>query len=148
MVVVTDDEDLARERKEHKCGASADDREECLYWVAIQQIPPEPLDEYSAAAETTVMRYYNSYGEIVQEEDDILCYYECRHPPCTKIERELREFSICGRCQVKIKIWLLKRTIHFLFFFYRRLDIAAPIVNSETGRIIKSTAAKGEDHSQ
>ena len=103
MVVVTDDEDLARERKEHKCGASADDREECLYWVAIQQIPPEPLDEYSAAAETTVMRYYNSYGEIVQEEDDSLCYYECRHPPCTKIERELREFSICGRCQVKIK---------------------------------------------
>jgi len=99
MVVVTDDEDLARERKEHKCGASADDREECLYWVAIQQIPPEPLDEYSAAAETTVMRYYNSYGEIVQEEDDSLCYYECRHPPCTKIERELREFSICGRCQ-------------------------------------------------
>ena len=103
MVVVTDDEDLARERKEHKCGASADDREECLYWVAIQQIPPEPLDEYSAAAETTVMRYYNSYGEIVQEEDDSLCYYECRHPPCTKIERELREFSICGRCQVIIR---------------------------------------------
>ena len=26
--------------------------------------------------------------------------YECRYPPCTRIERELREFSICGRCQV------------------------------------------------
>ena len=100
MVIVTDDEDLARERKEHKCGANAENREECLYWVAIQQIPPEPLDEYS---ETTVMRYYNSYGEIVQEEDDSLCYYECRYPPCTKIERELREFSICGRCQVRTK---------------------------------------------
>ena len=100
MVVVNDDEDLARERKLHKCGATAENgREECLYWVAIQQLPPEPLEEYSA--ETTVMRYYNSFGEIVQEEDDSLCYYECRYPPCTKIERELREFSICGRCQVK-----------------------------------------------
>ena len=97
MVVVNNDEDLARERKQHKCGASAENREESLYWVAINQLPPEPLDnEYS---ETTVMRYYNSYGEIVQEEDDSLCYYECRYPPCTRIERELREFSICGRCQ-------------------------------------------------
>ena len=41
-----------------------------LYWVAIQQLPPEPLDDYN---ETTVMRYYNSYGEIVEEEDDSLC---------------------------------------------------------------------------
>ena len=51
--------------------------------------------------ETTVMRYYNCNGEIVEEEDDSFCYFECRHPPCTKIERELREFSICGRCQVR-----------------------------------------------
>ena len=113
MVVVTDDEDLARERKQHKCGLATanDNREECLYWVAIQQLPPEPLDhEYS---ETTVMRYYNSFGEIVQEEDDSLCYYECRYPPCTKIERELREFSICGRCQVKPAANLCTRQTEF-----------------------------------
>jgi len=95
-VIVADDEDLAREREQHQCGANAENREQSLYWVAIQQLPPEPHDEYT---ETTVMRYYNSYGEIVEEEDDSLCYYECRFPPCTRIERELREFSICGRCQ-------------------------------------------------
>lgn len=96
-VIVSDDDDLARERKKHQCGANAENREQSLYWVAIQQLPPEPLDDYNG--ETTVMRYYNSYGEIVEEEDDSLCYYECRYPPCTRIERELREFSICGRCQ-------------------------------------------------
>ena len=46
------------------------------------------------------MRYYNNYGEIVEEADDSLIFYECHYPPCTRIERELREFSICGRCQV------------------------------------------------
>lgn len=99
-VMVTDDEDLARERKQHQCGANAENREQSLYWVAIQQLPPEPMDDYNN--ETTIMRYYNSYGEIVEEEDDSLCYYECRYPPCTRIERELREFSICGRCQVTL----------------------------------------------
>lgn len=99
-MVVADDDDLARVRKAHQCGALADNREQSLYWVAIQQLPPEPLEDHHA--ETTVMRYYNSNGEIVEEEDDSLCYYECRHPPCTRIERELREFSICGRCQVRL----------------------------------------------
>ena len=57
------------------------------------------MEEYS---ETTVMRYYNNYGEIVEEADDSLIFYECHYPPCTRIERELREFSICGRCQVSL----------------------------------------------
>src|SRR5699024_8407339 len=34
---------------------------------------------------------YSSEGGIV--------YYECHYPPCVRIEREPREFSICGRCQ-------------------------------------------------
>ena len=49
-----------------------------------------------------VMHFYSGNGERVDEgeHDDSFCYYECRFPPCTRIERELREFSICGRCQV------------------------------------------------
>lgn len=30
-------------------------------------------------------------------EDSI--YYECHYPPCTNMEKHIREFSICGRCQ-------------------------------------------------
>ena len=105
MLIVADDEDLARERKEHQCGSIAENRfvnnlfelnfpayvqrsklpncfssfrEQSLYWVAIQQLPPEPIEEYN---ETTVMRYYNNYGEIVEEADDSLIFYECHYPP-------------------------------------------------------------------
>ena len=49
------------------------------------------------------MHFFSGNGERVDEgveHDDSFCYYECRFPPCTRIERELREFSICGRCQV------------------------------------------------
>lgn len=46
-------------------------------------------------------RYYNVNGEAMDDEDDTFCYYECHYPPCTTMERELREFSICGRCQVR-----------------------------------------------
>lgn len=74
-----------------------DHQEQSLYWIAIQQLPQEPFDE--CYTETTVMRYYNCNGEVVEEEDDSYSYYECRYPPCTRIEKELREFSICGRCQ-------------------------------------------------
>ena len=31
--------------------------------------------------------------------DDTNMYYECHFPACTNMEKELREFSICGRCQ-------------------------------------------------
>lgn len=71
--------------------------EQSLYWIAIQQLPQEPFDDH--VSETTIMRYYNSNGEVIEDEDDSFSYYECRNPPCTRIEKELREFSICGRCQ-------------------------------------------------
>ena len=59
-----------------------------------------PSDNSSEA-----MHFYSGgNGERVDEgeHDDSFCYYECRFPPCTRIERELREFSICGRCQVNV----------------------------------------------
>nr|ACO10903.1 Zinc finger MYND domain-containing protein 19 [Caligus rogercresseyi]ACO11562.1 Zinc finger MYND domain-containing protein 19 [Caligus rogercresseyi] len=73
-----------------------------LYWMAIAQLPPESLDDHllrSPESSRVLLRYYNSEGELIEEEDESLSFYECRHPPCTAIEQELREFSICGRCQ-------------------------------------------------
>lgn len=72
------------------------DLESSLYWVAIQQLPWDPTD---SLGESSVLRYYNNDGEVVEEEDDSYCYYECRYAPCIGMEKELREFSICGRCQ-------------------------------------------------
>jgi hypothetical protein len=72
-------------------------KEQSLYWVAIQQLPADPLQEHYP--ESVYNRYYNANGEIVDEEDDSNVYYECHYPPCTNVEKELREFSICGRCQ-------------------------------------------------
>ncbi|PVD21753.1 hypothetical protein C0Q70_17554 [Pomacea canaliculata] len=39
------------------------------------------------------------YSLGVSVTEDSCIYYECHYPPCTKMEKELREFSICGRCQ-------------------------------------------------
>ncbi|XP_064650393.1 zinc finger MYND domain-containing protein 19-like [Lineus longissimus] len=71
-------------------------REQSVYWLAIQQLPTDPLAQHYP--EFNHGRYYNANGEIV-EEDDSNMYYECHYPPCTNMEKELREFSICGRCQ-------------------------------------------------
>ncbi|KAJ8300100.1 hypothetical protein KUTeg_021619 [Tegillarca granosa] len=44
-------------------------------------------------------KYYSSNGEDIGDEDENCVYYECHYPPCTNIEHQVREFSICGRCQ-------------------------------------------------
>ncbi|XP_077986949.1 zinc finger MYND domain-containing protein 19-like [Glandiceps talaboti] len=72
-------------------------REHSLYWVAIQQLPADPIDEQFP--DMVQSKFYNANGEIVEGEDDNVSYYECHYPPCTQMESELREFSICGRCQ-------------------------------------------------
>ncbi|XP_064457532.1 zinc finger MYND domain-containing protein 19-like isoform X2 [Ornithodoros turicata] len=72
-------------------------REQTLYWAAIQQLPPEHLAEQFPDSSAT--KYYNANGEVIEEEEEGACYYECHYPPCTNLEREPREFSICGRCQ-------------------------------------------------
>lgn len=72
------------------------DREQSLYWVAIQQLPVDPIAE--TFPEMSHNRFYNANGELI-EQDDTSIYYECHYPPCSSMEKELREFSICGRCQ-------------------------------------------------
>ena len=72
------------------------DQEMSLYFMAMQQLPFDPADEY---VDSLVLRYYDDQGQLVEEEDDSQCYYECRYAPCVMIEKGLREFSICGRCQ-------------------------------------------------
>ena len=63
------------------------------------------ISSLSTSSSFYVLHHYNSKGESVETEeeptDDSFCFYECRFPPCTRIEREIREFSICGRCQVR-----------------------------------------------
>ncbi|KAL7636461.1 UNVERIFIED_CONTAM: hypothetical protein RMT77_013236 [Armadillidium vulgare] len=77
--------------------SSPDLRERSLYWVAIQQLPSDPIEEYHQYGDFVLAQYLNANGEACNEEED--CYYECRYPPCTSIEQELKQFSICGRCQ-------------------------------------------------
>ncbi|XP_065575903.1 zinc finger MYND domain-containing protein 19-like [Artemia franciscana] len=72
-------------------------KETSLYWTAIQQIPPESAEENGDFKST--LHFYTFNGERLQEETDYFRYYECRYPPCSLIEQEPREFSICGRCQ-------------------------------------------------
>lgn len=72
-----------------------DQREHSLYWIAIQQLPDDSFDE----GPSSIHHYYDANGELLEGEDDSNTYYECHYPPCTRIENELREFSICGRCQ-------------------------------------------------
>ena len=72
------------------------DQQMSLYFMAMQQLPFDPADEY---VDSLVLRYYDDQGQLVEEEDDSQCYYECRYAPCVRIEKGLREFSICGRCQ-------------------------------------------------
>ncbi|XP_043217011.1 zinc finger MYND domain-containing protein 19-like [Amphibalanus amphitrite] len=63
-----------------------------IYWRAMQQLPAENVESTS-----TIIRVpLDGIGDLSEDE---CIYFECRNPPCTRIERELREFSICGRCQ-------------------------------------------------
>jgi len=63
------------------------------------------------------------------------------------MERELREFSICGRCQVSFPLSNQFGTADNLRFFItcRKPDTVEHIVNRKTGLSIRNPAGKGRD---
>ena len=82
------------------------DPEEGLYWAAIQQLPPEPIEEelLLRSRDDYRVRHFLPGGRRIlcgDVREDAHRYFECRHPPCSRMEREPKEFSICGRCQVR-----------------------------------------------
>ncbi len=84
------------------------DPEEGLYWAAIQQLPPEPIEEelLLRSRDDHRVRHFLPGGRRIlcgDVREDAHRYFECRHPPCSRMEREPKEFSICGRCQVRVK---------------------------------------------
>ncbi|XP_032230284.1 zinc finger MYND domain-containing protein 19 [Nematostella vectensis] len=80
------------------CGANEPSDDQNLYWTAVSRLPAfEAQDEHYINANFN--KFYNANGELIKEEDDSSSFYECHFAPCTRMESELQEFSICGRCQ-------------------------------------------------
>ncbi|XP_045198077.1 zinc finger MYND domain-containing protein 19-like [Mercenaria mercenaria] len=78
-------------------------KDQSLYWIAVQQLHNiDPLHHH--IQESIFTRLLDRDGDPVCEEVAIsesgcVLFYECHYPPCTNMEKHIREFSICGRCQ-------------------------------------------------
>ncbi|GFO19990.1 Zinc finger mynd domain-containing protein 19-like [Plakobranchus ocellatus] len=70
-------------------------RENSLYWITVTQLLGDPLEMNYPHFN----KWFDYNGDVVDPTGETYIYYECHYPPCTNMEREIREFSICGRCQ-------------------------------------------------
>lgn len=75
-------------------------KEHSLYWAAIKQLPDDPIQEHMMT-DPFFTRFCNANGEITEGGclDENVIFFECHYPPCTNMEKNMREYSICGRCQ-------------------------------------------------
>ncbi|GFR68884.1 zinc finger MYND domain-containing protein 19-like [Elysia marginata] len=75
-------------------GGAKSSRENSLYWITITQLLGDSLDVNFPQFN----KWCDYNGEIVEPTGELDTYYECHYLPCTNMEQEIREFSICGRC--------------------------------------------------
>eukprot|EP00794_Sanderia_malayensis_P016069 gene16069-17692_t len=88
--------EVARESDSQVDKQSVDSIEDTLYWKAISQIPAVNPDESLLHEQTKVC---NADGDLLDADVEASFFYECHYTPCCRIEKEINDFRICGRCQ-------------------------------------------------